>query len=84
MPRRKPVRMNGTDPGSTTRRKMSASEAPNDRATRRSAASVFRTPAMVLMMIGKSAPRKMTAIFDGMSMPNQMMNSGMSTMRGVL
>ena len=63
---------------------MSASDALNERATRRSAASVFRTPAIVLMMIGNSAPRKMTAIFDWMSMPNQMMNSGSRTMRGVL
>src|SRR5438067_4500132 len=31
----------------------------------------------------KSAPRKMTATFDCQSIPNQMMNSGMSTMRGV-
>ena len=76
--------MNGTEPGSTTRLKISASDAPKDLATRRRAASVFRTPAIVLMMIGKRAPRKMTAIFGCISMPNQRMKSGMRTMRGVL
>ena len=45
---------------------------------------MFRTPDMVLMMIGKSAPRKITATFDCQSMPNQMMKSGMNTIRGVL
>ena len=46
-------------------------------------ASRFRTPAAVLMTIAKNAPRKTTAIFDQMPIPNQMMRSGSRTMRGV-
>ena len=83
IPRRRPVRMNGTEPGSAMVRKSWRSDAPNDRATLIRFTSRLRTPAAVLIKIAKIAPRNATAILDSTPMPNQMMNSGSSTMRGV-
>ena len=75
--------MNGTDPGRATVRKSCRSDAPNDRATLIRFTSRFRTPAVVLMIIAKNAPRKTTATLDSTPIPNQMMSSGSSTIRGV-
>ena len=46
-------------------------------------ASTVRTPVMVLTRIGNTAPRNTMAILEPSPMPNQIMISGSSAMRGV-
>src|SRR5258705_462289 len=55
----------------------------NERATLTKSRSMVRTPVMVLTRIGNTLERKMIAILAQMSMPNQMMISGISAMRGI-
>src|SRR5947207_7418474 len=74
--------MNGTVPGTMILTNTFSSDAPKLRATLRNLASLVLTPDWVLMRIGITAPRKTTATFDQMPIPNQMMMSGNNVMRG--
>ena len=82
-PSRSPVSSSGTEEGSATVRNICRSLAPNERATLTKSAWSVRTPVMVFTRIGKMAPRKTIAIFDMRPIPNQIMSSGSSAMRGV-
>src|SRR5215469_1104617 len=83
MPRRMPVRMNGTADGKVTLVMICARVAQKLWATSINSASVARTPAIVLMRIGKTAVRNTTAIFEAMPMPSHRIMSGATATSGV-
>ena len=72
-----------TEEGRATLRNNWRSLEPNERATLMKSAFIVRTPVMVLTRMGKTAPRDTMAILEAMPMPNQIITSGSSAMRGV-
>src|SRR5258706_11645038 len=75
--------MNGTVEGRTTALKIIHSDAPKLRAADRRLCGVVLTPSRELIMIGKTAPRKIIPTFERIPIPNQMMTNGKRATRGV-
>ena len=78
-----PASKKGIDEGSETFQNICRRDAPKQRAASTSCRSVARSPASVLMIIGKTELMTTTMTFDQMSMPAQRMISGDIAIVGV-
>src|SRR6185437_5167904 len=80
---RKPARMPGSAPGSTTLRTIAANGRPKPCAMRMRLRGTPSTALKVAMTVGKKTPSAITATFDGSPMPNHRMKSGRSAIFGI-
>ena len=78
-----PASTKGIDDGSETFQNICSRDAPKQRAASINCRSVERSPASVLMIIGKTELITTTMTFDQMSMPAQRMISGDIAIVGV-
>src|SRR2546425_1125693 len=82
-PTRSPVKMFGSDAGSTTVRKRSRRRAPRLRPARTRYVSTSRAPAIAFSTMGKNAARKMMYSFCVSPIPNHRMLSGIQASGGI-
>lgn len=80
---RKPARMEGSAPGRTTLRTMSAKGSPKLCAMRMRLRGTESTPLAADMAVGKKTPSAMVAIFDVSPMPSHRIIRGRSAIFGI-
>src|SRR6185503_15418436 len=78
-----PAKTMGKADGTTTFRITLHRPAPNETAARISKGSAWRTPAYVLMAIGKNTPSAITEILDASPRPSHRIRSGRSAIFGI-